>query len=478
MLEYLHMQENVGVTESVPPSERTELIQGLLRLKHLEESPREKRETPDKVILLGGGGVTGRRYGPRFAQAGMPVAAIIDIAPEEKVASLSVLPDAEYHQVPPNFSTDGIEAVLERFPDAALVVMTPQETHSNILLKLGPMLARRKTPVWIDKPLVITEQQAKDVINLVDQYPTLGHQVLSGGYSLDKATPELVLLGALGDDYPLIGSIKPTDGKTPDFKTAYANTDEVRKKLGRLKNVRSLFIEGRKDIREIIGKYGRTHLAFYPDGGITGDLLDHLTDKLFRLGILSPDSELLSVYLGYTPIGSAKTSFPWQVPEERGLADIEGEHIMFGKNGVPVLLNYGKRGPEFLGDTRVSKLTFEHAVLETDYKTAEQGQSNIFTIKYEDGTTHSYFIDQDPYALMLQRYKGLWSGNLQGQGGLYAQLCTGILIEDLYRVWKKQEPHIFHQSAKARKFRAHKHDVSDDYQKRQGRDLKVIETMK
>ncbi len=407
----------------------------------------------------------------------MPVAAIIDIKPKQETTSLSVLPQAEYHQMSPDFSANDVETVLEKFPDAALVVMTPQETHANFLLKLGPMLARRKTPVWIDKPLAVTEQQTKDIISLVDQYPTLGHQVLSGGYALDKATPELILLGVFGDDYPLIGSIKPTDEQTPDFKTAYANTDEVRKKLGRLKNVSFLFIEGRTEVREIIGKYGRTHLALYPGGGITGDMLDHLTDKLFRLGILSPDSELLSVYLGYTPIGLAKTSFPWQVPKEKGLADIEGEHIMFGKDRVPVLLNYGKRGPDFLGDIRRSKLTFDHAVLETDYKTAEQGQSNIFTIKYEDGTAHSYFIDQDPYALMLQRYKGLWGGSIQGQGGLYTQLCTGILMEDIHRTWKGQESHVFRQSAKAGKFR-HQHNLSDDYQKRQDRDMEAIKRMK
>lgn len=472
------MQENSGVAESAPAPERTELIRGLLRIKNLEERPRERREAPNKVILLGGGGVTGKRYGPIFADASMPVAAVVDIKPEEEAISLSALPQAEYHQLTPDFSANDIEAILKKFPDAALVDMTPQENHSNHLLRLGPMLARRGTPVWIDKPLVVSEQQARDVISLVDQYPTLGHQILSGGYALDKATPEMILLGSFGDDYPFIGSIKPTDEQTPDFKATYADSDEIRKNLGRLENVRFLFIEGRTDIREIIGKYGRTHLAFYPGGGMTGDMLDHLTDKLFRCGILSPDSELLSTYLGYTPIGgTAKTSFPWQVPKERGLAEIEGEHIMFGRDRVPVLLNYGKRGAEFLGDIRRSKLTFEHAVLETNYRTAEQGQSNIFTIRYEDGTIHSYFIDQDPYVLMLQRYKELWSGKLQGQGGLYAQLCTGILIEDLYRVWKEQEPHVFRQSEKAKKFRTHKHRASEDYQNRQDRDLEVIQKM-
>ena len=439
--------------ESALPLERAELVRGLLEIKNFEERPREEREAPDRVILLGGGGVTGKRYGPLFAQAGMPVAGIIDVEPKEKTMSLSVLPQAEYFQVTPDFSDNEIEAVLKKFPDAALVVMSPQGTHADFLLKLGSMLARRKTPVWIDKPLAVTEQQARDLISLIDQYPILSHRVLSGGYSLDKATPELILLGVFGEDYSVTDSIKPRDERTPDFKAEYADADGIRKNLGRLKNVRFLFFEGRTDIREIIGKYGRTHLAFYPGGGMTVDLLDHLTDKLFRSGILSPDSELLSVYLGYIPIGLAKTSFPWQVPAGRGLAEIEGKHIMFGRDHVPVLLSYGKRGAEFLGDIRRSRLTFEHAVLETNYKTDEQGQSNIFTVTYEDGRIHSYFIDQDPYNLMLQRYKGLWSGKLQGQGGLYAQLCTGILMGDIYRTWKKEEPHVFRQSAKTGKFR-------------------------
>ncbi len=52
------MQENTGITESASSLERTELIRGLIRIKNLEERPRKEGEVPDKVILLGGGGIT------------------------------------------------------------------------------------------------------------------------------------------------------------------------------------------------------------------------------------------------------------------------------------------------------------------------------------------------------------------------------------------------------------------------------------
>ncbi len=456
--------------------ERAVLAQRLLNIKSLEESQREKREAPDAVILLGGGGSTGKKYGPLFARAGLPVSVILDINSEESSVSRASLPQAEYHQISPDFSEEDLGLVFDRFPKAALVVMTPQETHADILLKLAPLIATRGTPVWIDKPLAMSAQEAVSVSDVLERYPGLAQQVLSGGYTLDKATPELALLGAFGQNYPLVDKVKPADENSPDFASTYL-VDNAREELGKLRNVRFLFVEGREDIREVVGKYGRTHLALYPGGGMTGDLLEHLTEKLIREGVLDLDAEFLSVYLGYTPMGLSRTSFPWQVPQDKGLAETEGEIILFGKDHAPVLLSYGKRGAQFLGDVRRSKLTFEHATLETQYITTKSGKSNIFVVSNEGGPTHRYFIDEDPYVLMLNRFKALWSGDLQGSGGLYSQLVNAFLIEDIYRIWQKRDPVLFRQSPKAGKFKEHVHRASEEYQRRQDADLELIRKM-
>lgn len=471
------MTEANAQHESFLP-ERAELIKRLLHVKSLEESPRRKREAPDAVILLGGGGSTGKKYGPLFARAGLPVSAILDINPEERSISRASLPQAEYHQLSSDFSAEEVGRALDRFPGAALVVMTPQETHADLLSKLAPLIAARGTSVWIDKPLAMSAKEAILVADLLNKYPDLAHNVLSGGYTLDKATPELALLGVLDVSHPLLNKIKPADENTPDFVETYLAGSFNRAKLGKLLNVRFLFIEGREDIREVVGKYGRTHLALYPGGGMTGDLLEHLSDKLIREGILDfEDSEILSVYLGYTPMGLSRTSFPWQVPQDQGLAETEGEILMFGKDRTPVILSYGKRGAQFLGDVRRSKLTFEHATLETQYLTTKTGQSNVFVISNKGGPTHSYYIDEDPYVLMLNRFKALWSGDLQGEGGLYAQLVNAFLIEDVYRIWQKKDPVLFRQSSKAGEFRGHVHRSSEEYQRRQDSDLKLIRGM-
>ncbi len=262
---------------------------------------------------------------------------------------------------------------------------------------------------------------------------------------MDKATPELALLA----------------GSKKDF-------------LGKLKNVQFLFMEGSRQFREVIGSYGRPHLAFYPGGGMLGDLLEHLTDKLIRTNIIDLNSEFLSVYLGYTSMGEADTSIPWQVPENKGLAEMEVELVIYGKDKVPIFLNFGKRGAQFLGDIRRSKLVFENAVLETDYSDSGNDYTSFFSITTKDCKTTTE-LGKDPYILMLERYKKLWSGQINGQGGIYAQLVNAVMIDDIYKIWKGDRPLIFQQSPKSKTFRdISNYKNSDEYYFRQQKDFETF----
>lgn len=436
---------------------RASVVQSLQTLKQLELNPREVTKAPKSIILIGGAGVTAQRYAERISKADLVVEAVADLKPADQVELRGPLAGAEYLQLTANYSSKDIEKLTKKYPDAALVAMTPQDTHTEILLKLAGLIERDSIPTWIDKPLAMSTAESIKVLRLLITHPRLAHLVVSGGYTIDKATPELIFYGVFDPNYPFSDRIKPLDSQTPDFLEAYGNTERNRQKMGSLKNVKFLFVEGRPATREIIGWVGRAHLAVFPGGGITGDLLEHPTDKLFKMGILDIDTKLLSVYLGYTSPGTANTSIPWEKPEGRGLADIEGEIIMQNRDGVPILLSYGKRGPEFLGDIRRSKLTFEHGIIETQYKTTDQGREfNQFTVFNADGSRHNYLLDGDSYAMMLERYKLLWSGQLTGQSTLYSQLCNAFFIEDIFRVWDQQNSCLFECSPKADKFRSNR----------------------
>lgn len=433
---------------------RESVVQSLQTLKKLELGPREVTRTPKSIILIGGAGVTAQKYAERIAGAGLTVDAIADFKPKSQVELKGFLSNAEYLQLPDNYSSLEIESLAERHPDAALVVMTPQDTHADILIKLAGLIEKRKLPTWIDKPLALSAQESLKVLDLLASHPRLAHLVVSGGYTIDKATPELLFYGVFDANYPFSDRIRPMDPQTPNFLDTYSNSEENRQKLGKLKNVRFLFIEGRHGTREVIGSYGRPHLAVYPGGGITGDLLEHLTDKLIRMDLLNTEAQFVSAYLGYISPGSSETSVPWKQPENKGLAEIEGEVLMLNVQGVPISLSYGKRGPEFLGDIRRSRLMFDNGTIETQYTTTVKGEFNQLTIYKADGTVHRYFLEGDSYSMMLERYKLLWSGKLQGQSGLYSQLCNAFLIDDIYRFWNQQKPFLFKQSVKAAKYRS------------------------
>ncbi|MBI2596217.1 Gfo/Idh/MocA family oxidoreductase [Candidatus Daviesbacteria bacterium] len=424
---------------------REYLIQKLLQVKTAEERIRDIRPMPKSAIILGGGGITAKTYGPKFAKADLPIVALLDTKTKDQAVSLEVLDQVDYYQIPQNYNICDIEKIIHNYSDSALIVMTPQQTHTSILEKLAPLLDKRQIPVWIDKPLAMSVDEVVRISKLIDRFPNLAHLLVSGGFTLDKATPELTLL----------------EGSQKDF-------------LGKLKNVQFLFMEGSRQFREVIGSYGRPHLAFYPGGGMLGDLLEHLTDKLIRMNIIDLKSEFLSVYLGYTPMGEANTSIPWQVPEKKGLAETEAELVIYGKDKLPIFLNFGKRGAQFLGDIRRSKLVFENAVLETDYSDSGNDYTSFFSVTTKDFKTTTE-LSKDPYILMLERYKKLWSGGINGQGGIYAQLVNAVMIDDIYKIWKGEKPLIFQQSPKSKAFRdISNYKNSDEYFFRQQRDWEAF----
>lgn len=428
-----------------------------------------ERKGLTETILLGGAGVTGKQYGPLFAQAGLPVSAVIDICPQDQATSLGVLGDVEYRQLSSPFETEAVEETLKNHPDAAIYIMTPQSTHTKWLESMVPIILDNGIPLVMEKPLAMDPKEAQSILELIDHNPNLAHLVMAGSYTTFKAAALLGIFGAIDPRSPVLARIKPLDEDTPDFEKTYLDNPH---NFGRLNNALCLFIEGRKSTREVVGSYGRKHLAIYPGGGMSGDLLEHPLDPLVRLGIIDAGSTFNRVYLGYTPIGDAASSFPWQVPDKKGVAETEGELTLHGKDNAPVLITYGKRGPEFIGDVRRSKLTFaDGTIMEVHYVTASGGKSNIFTIQRPNSSIHSYYLDQDPYISMLQHYQGLWGGNLQGEGGLYAQLVNAFMIGDINNLWREQEPQLF---LKEKKYREQKGKAAKEYEERQERDFKSI----
>lgn len=400
--------------------------------------------------MILGGGITAATYGQKFQEADIPIKALLDTKPRENVKALNALEDVEYYQLPSQYCAKDVEEILARHPNSALVVMTPQHTHANILSNLGGMISQREILTWIDKPLVMTAKDVQMIIDLITKFPNLAHLLVSGGFTLDKATPELILMGNFSESYPYPINDLPS-------------VDE----LGSLRNVRFLFMEGSQKFREVVGSYGRPHLAFYPGGGMLGDLLEHLTDKLIRMDIIDLDSQPLSVYLGYTPIGESTTSFPWQVPQATGLAETEAELIISGKNGVPIFLNFGKRLPEFLGDIRRSILDFENFRLKTDYSTSKDDYTASLLVVSKDGQSSKHILKGDPYILMLKRYQMLWNGEINGEGGIYVQLVNALLIDGVYKAWKGEIPSIFRSHPKAKQFRNQDYNQSGYYFRQQ-----------
>lgn len=424
---------------------RSELKRQVSQIKN-DEVKESVCYPPSSAILIGGGGYSGQRYGHLYEEAGIPVLSVIDTASKSQTFSKEA-PNTKYLQITDQNPLERcLEKALDDFPQAAVFITTPQGTHVPILSQVAPILYERQVPVRIEKPLAVSSEELQNFFELVNDPNRKGflNQMVAGGYTLDKATPELVALGVFPADDYLLRHIKPIDPGMPDFAETYGNVAENKRKFGVLKKVGFHFIEGREDIRDVVGeKYGnRTHLAFYPGGGISADLIDHVVDKLVLLGYITPESKFFSSYIGYTPIGLSETSFPWHIPEKEGLTETEVT-ISMKTGDVPLVLSWGKRGPLPLGDRRKSSLYFENATLTTIYETNNRGQSNILNIKTTDGQEHAYYPDIDPWVLMLKRFVGIWANTIKSSRGIYPQILSALLQEDIFTLWKHDAPQFF-----------------------------------
>lgn len=433
--------ERAGIIEQ----KRAELKRQVAQIKN-DEGKESLCYNPSSAVLIGGGGYSGSKYRRLYKEAGIPVSSVVDTAPKPQTFSQD-LPNAKYLQITDQNPLERrLEEALDGFPQAAVFITTPQGTHVPILSQVAPVLYERRIPVRIEKPLAASLGELQNFLELVDDPNKRGflNQMVAGGYTLDKATPELIALGAFPADDDLLRHIKPIDPATPNFAETYGDADKNKREFGKLKKIGFHFNEGREDIRDVVGKkYGnRIHLAVYPGGGISADLIDHVVDKLVVLGYITPESRFSSVYVGYTPIGSAETSFPWPIPERGGLAETEAGVSMKTDN-VPLVLSWGKRGPEFLGDKRKSTLYFENATLATIYGTNNLGQSNIFIVKTSDGQEHSYYVDVDPWILMLQRFNRVWKNSPGSVRGIYPQVLSSLLQEDIFNIWSHKPPIFF-----------------------------------
>lgn len=399
--------------------------------------------SPSSAILIGGAGYAGQKYGHLYREAGIPVLSVIDTVPESQAFSL----DAKYLQITDQNPLERcVEEALDDFPQAAVFIATPQGTHVPILSQLASILYERRVPVRIEKPLATSLGELQSFLELIRD-PNRGgflNQMVTGGYTLDKATPELVALGAFPADDDLLQHIKPIDSTMPDFSKTYGDAAKNKREFGELKKIGFHFIEGREDIRDVVGeKYGkRTYLAFYPGGGISADLIDHVVDKLVLLGYVTPESKFLSCYVGYTPMGLSESSFPWPIPKKEGLAETDVA-ISMKTGDVPLVLSWGKRGPQALGDRRRSSLYFENATLTTTYETNDNKQSNILNIKTNDGQENAYYLNVDPWVLMLKRFCGIWSNKIKSSKGIYPQTLSVLLQEDIFALWKHESPLFF-----------------------------------
>lgn len=433
--------------------------------------------SPTSAILIGGAGSAGQTYGSLYEQAGIPVGCIIDITSGAGTSVGEVFPKKYLQITAQNPVEKCLEEALNDFPEASVFITTPQGAHVSILSQITPILNERKVPVRIEKPLAISMDELQEFFGIINDPNRIGflNQMVAGGFTLDKATPELIALGVFPANENLLRYIKPTSSETPDFAETYGDSEENKRRFGRLKQVGFHFIEGRGTIRDVIGeKYGnRTYLAVYPGGGISADLIDHVVDKLVVLGYLTPESKFASVYAGYTPIGTTETSFPWPIPKERGLAETEVE-VSMRTDDVPLVLSWGKRGPENLGDKRKSSLYFENAILTTTYETNSLGQSNIFTIKTNDGQEHSYYLDANPWVLMLQRFMGVWNNSVKSSRGIYPQVLSSLLQEDIFNLWRHDPTTFFTVD---QRFKKRDKGLAQTHIDRMGRDETVVKTL-
>jgi hypothetical protein len=211
--------------------------------------------------------------------------------------------------------------------------------------------------------------------------------------------------------------------------------------------------------------------------------MEHASESLIRQGMIDAESSsICKAYLGYIPYGmnsSVCASMPWQYPKngEKTLADIEGD-VMFrttiDNQSVPVRLDWGKRGA--LGqDIRRLRVRYANGSMTMEYRSSSHPMPNFLNIHINGQPDRNYFLDGDPYQLMLIRMKSLWSGSLQGEGGLSAQLVNAFLIEDLYNSWMGKPTKVFIMDSRAAQFPQGKDLQTLEFAKIQRKELEKID---
>jgi hypothetical protein len=459
---------------------------GIESLRQLEMAARQSAPEVTETILYGGTGPTAEKYIPHFRKAGMPVVRLVGTRPQDNISPkiLSECMEARYHQASGKNAVDIdlLADLHDQHPHAAIVFMTPQHLHAQTLLDIASLVAEQNIRVWIDKPLALDSDEGLLILNTIQKYPRLAHLVMSGGYTIDKGLPVLLARGAMDTSHPGTKYIQPMDDSTPSFESFLENRDQIFEQLGELENINFKFFERRPAVREIIPD--RWHLAFFNNqkkGGMVGDLSEHTTELLIRQRLIDPFvTKMTGVYLRYNSFYDPQVSNPWQYPkgDETVLADIAGSVQLntqesTGRN-IPINLSWGKRGPTEVDDRKL-EMQFTDGTMTMDYRssTPDEKVPNRFTVDLADGTTYKYGLVADPYVLMLQRMKALWSGRMQGESGLLAQITHAGLQDDIYNMWMGRQNRVFradaahigqpHQTDEFRAFQDTEQDKIEEY---------------
>jgi hypothetical protein len=463
--------------------EDLEFITNIESLRQLEMAVRQPAPEVTETILYGGTGSTGNRYIEYFRRAGMPVVSLIGTRSWNDISSKtqSECAGATYHRASPNtpVDVDLVADLQDKHPRAAIVFMTPQHLHAETFVQIAPLVAERNIPVWIDKPLALDTDEGVMILNTIQKYPTLAHRIMSGGYTIEKGLALLLTTRAMDMSHPGKNYIQPLDDATPSFDSFLQNRDELLEQLGELTNISFRFLERRPAVREIIPD--RAHLAFYSKdrkGGMVGDLSEHTTEALIRQRLIDPYmSKMTGVDLRYNSFYDPKVSIPWQYPkgDETVLADIEGSvdlRTLINDRTIPIHLSWGKRGPTEVDDRKLVA-QYSDGTMTMEYRsgTAEEKVPNRFSIDLSNGNSYKYGMFAEPYELMLHRFKSLWSGRMQGESGLLAQLTHAGLQDDIRNMWMGKPNRVFMTDAP----KSRQSHQTDEYRAFQDEEQRKIE---